>query len=70
MYKIIVVEDEPTALNHVCMILERKCPQYQVIGTAENGQEALDMIQKEPPDVLLTDVKMPVMDGCAAAKGD
>ncbi len=63
MYKIIVVEDEPTALNHVCMILERKCPQYQVIGTAENGQEALDMIQKEPPDVLLTDVKMPVMDG-------
>ena len=63
MYKIIVAEDEPTALNHVCMILAKKCPQYRVVGTAENGQEALDMIQKEAPDVLITDVKMPIMDG-------
>lgn len=58
-----VVEDEPTALNHVCMILKKKCPQYEIIGTAQNGQEALELIRKEPPDVLISDVRMPIMDG-------
>lgn len=63
MYKIMVVEDEPTALNHVCMILEKKCPQYEIMGTAENGSEALRLIREEQPDILISDVKMPVMDG-------
>ena len=58
-----VVEDEPTALNHVCMILEKKCPQYEIMGTAENGGEALRLIREEQPDILISDVKMPVMDG-------
>lgn len=63
MYKILVVEDEPTALSHVCMILEKKCPQYEIMGTAENGGEALEMIRRVQPDILISDVKMPVMDG-------
>lgn len=63
MYRIIVAEDEPTALNHVCMIIQKKCPQYQIIGTAGNGQEALEQIRKNQPDILISDVKMPVMDG-------
>lgn len=63
MYRIIVAEDEPTALNHVLMILRKKCPEYEIQGTAENGREALELIRKEQPDILISDVKMPVMDG-------
>ena len=63
MFKILVADDEPTGLNHVCMILEKKCPQYEIMAVAENGKQALEMIRKERPDILITDIKMPVMDG-------
>lgn len=63
MFRILVVDDEPTGLNHVCTIIEKKCPQYKIIGVAENGQQALDIIRKEHPDILITDIRMPLMDG-------
>ncbi len=63
MYKVLVVDDEPTGLNHVCMILEKKCPQYEIMATAENGLEALELIQKEQPDMLIADISMPIVDG-------
>lgn len=63
MYKVMVVDDEPTGLKHVCTILEKKCAEYKLMGTAQNGQEALEMIRIKQPDILITDVKMPVMDG-------
>lgn len=63
MFKILVADDEPTGLNHVCTILEKKCPQYEIMAVAENGKQALEMIRKERPDILITDIKMPVMDG-------
>ena len=65
MYKVIVVDDEPTALNHVCTILQKKCPDFVVVGTACNGVDALKKIEDDPPDVLITDVQMPIMDGIA-----
>ena len=46
MFKILVADDEPTGLNHVCMILEKKCPQYEIMAVAENGKQALEMIRK------------------------
>lgn len=63
MYRIVIAEDEPAALGHVCMILEKKCPGYQIVGTAGNGLEALSLIRREQPDILISDVRMPVMDG-------
>ena len=63
MYRILIVDDEPAGLNHVRMILQKKCPQYKIIGSANNGKEALDMIRRDQPDVLITDIRMPVMNG-------
>lgn len=63
MFKILVADDEPTGLNHVCMILRKKCPQYDIVATAENGVQALRLVREMQPDVLITDIKMPVMDG-------
>ena len=38
-------------------------PQHLVVGSAVNGQEGLDLILEQKPDLIITDVKMPVMDG-------
>lgn len=63
MYRVMVVDDEPAALGHVCMIIEKKCPGFEVLQVAENGREALEKIEKKQPDILISDVKMPVLDG-------
>lgn len=63
MYNVLLVDDEPTSLNHMQTIIEKKCPEYEVTGRADNGKAALDFMEQELPDVLITDVRMPVMDG-------
>lgn len=63
MYQVFVVEDEPAAMEHICMVVQNKCPEFQVIGTAEDGKSALEQLEYVCPDVLITDVRMPVMDG-------
>lgn len=40
-------------------------PQFQVVGQAENGQDLLQIIAEQQPDVILLDIEMPVMDGFA-----
>lgn len=68
MYRILVVDDEPAAIKHICNIIAIKCPQFDVTATAEHGQEALKRMEEDTPDILITDVKMPVMDGIALAE--
>ena len=67
MYKVIVVDDEPAALSHICSIIAKKCPDYQVIATAENGKEGLEKVQEFQPDLLICDVSMPLMNGIELA---
>ena len=66
MYQVFIAEDEPAALQHLCTIIKIKCPNFQVTGTAENGKDALEQLGELKPDILITDVKMPVMDGMSA----
>lgn len=63
MYRAMVVDDEPSALQHICSIIEKKCPGYQVVARAENGEEALGLVDEVMPDIVITDVKMPRTDG-------
>ncbi|MDD3375745.1 MAG: response regulator [Candidatus Omnitrophica bacterium] len=58
--KILLVEDEPDVSKVVSLRL--RAAGYNVV-TAENGQEGLDQVFKECPDLIVTDVLMPVMDG-------
>lgn len=61
--KLLLVEDE----IHVLKSLEQKIldlnQDYEIIGTASNGTKALELIRKQPPDIVLTDIRMPGMDG-------
>lgn len=63
MLKVILVEDEPSALRYLKSIIENKCIGFEVVDTAEDGIEGLEKIRKIRPDVVITDIKMGRMDG-------
>ena len=62
-FTVIVVEDEELILNDIIKKIDIIGLPYKVIGTAEDGESALELIRQSPPDVLLTDIIIPVMDG-------
>lgn len=62
-FKVMVVDDEVMAVKAICAILEKQCPEFEIAGTAGNGKEALELLNKAPVDLILTDVEMPVMSG-------
>ncbi|TLS67520.1 chemotaxis-specific protein-glutamate methyltransferase CheB [Mariprofundus erugo] len=62
MIRVLLVDDSPIALLTISRILET-APDITVVGRAANGQEALDLIPALQPDVICTDLHMPVMDG-------
>ncbi|KWX77238.1 response regulator [Paenibacillus jilunlii] len=62
LYKILIVDDHFVVREGLKLILETN-EQFQVVGEAENGSEALPMIKELHPDVILMDLNMPVMGG-------
>lgn len=63
MYKIMIVDDEAMSANTLKKYIETHMPDYPVIGSCRNGQEALDSFSRTPADIMLVDIRMPVMDG-------
>lgn len=68
MFRVLVVDDEPSALDYICNIIKMKCPSLTISGTAENGKDGLDQYRRLSPDLVISDVKMPVMDGLDMVK--
>ena len=69
MYQVMVVDDEPMAASLIVNIIKRKYSDFEIMGTAYDGEEALELMEeKGEPDVLITDIQMPVMNGYDAAK--
>ena len=62
-YKVVVVDDETTAVKAICRVIEKHCPKFEIVGTARNGKEALEIISEMHPDLVLTDVDMPLING-------
>ena len=63
MIKILIVEDEPAILNGIKqMILAQNLP-VEIVGCCFNGRTALELFDSVIPDIVLTDIKMPVMNG-------
>jgi len=59
--------DDHTLFRNGLRILLNTIDKYEVAGEAGNGQEFLDLLEQELPDIVLLDIEMPVMDGIAAA---
>lgn len=65
MNKVLIADDEPHVLRVLKMSLEKEGYAVEVCA---NGREALEKIQRDPPDVLVTDIQMPLMDGEALCR--
>ncbi len=63
--KILIVEDEIRIREGIRKLLGRIDDEYQVVGEAEDGSEGLELCRSLNPDLIITDVKMPKMDGLA-----
>ncbi len=68
MHTVFLVEDEPVIRNNIRKAVERNDEYYSVVGEAGDGELALSMIRELKPDILITDIKMPFMDGLALAR--
>ncbi len=68
MLKILVVDDEILIRQWFVFCIEKSSESYEVVGEAENGLEALELYKKLSPDIIITDIKMPVMDGIELMK--
>lgn len=63
MFKLLLADDEADVREGVIQEIDWQKEGFEVVGTAENGNEALELIEKFMPDVVVTDIKMPFMDG-------
>lgn len=66
--RILLVDDQYLFLESLKLVLSSLAPDFEIVGTALNGEEALELLEREGADVVLLDVYMPVMDGVAAVK--
>jgi len=60
---ILLADDEPSALRSLRYIIENYCKDFDIVYCAFNGQEALEKSIELKPDILITDIKMPLLDG-------
>ena len=62
-YTVIVAEDEELLLTNLVQKIQKADPDFLVAGTAQTGDQALALVEKLSPDLVITDIRMPVMDG-------
>lgn len=63
MYRVMIVDDEPLILAGIASLLDWKEYGCEISGKAANGQQALKLMEEQKPDIVITDIKMPGMDG-------
>ena len=67
-YKVILVDDEVEVIDAMQALIHWAELGFEVVGSATNGVKALELVEKLQPDVVLTDIKMPYMDGLELAR--
>ena len=68
MYQIMIVDDEPLILAGIASLLDWEKQECVIAGKAGNGQQALKLMEEQRPDIVITDIKMPGMDGISFMK--
>ena len=65
--RIVIVDDHTLVRQSLAVVLE-EFDDFELVGEARNGQEAVALVEKLQPDVVLMDLVMPVMDGVSATR--
>lgn len=68
MYSVFIVDDEHIVLEGIRSTIDWENSQFTFAGEASDGELALSMIHEMKPDILITDIKMPFMDGLELAR--
>lgn len=68
LYRILLVDDEEEIRQGMIRKFDWKANGFEIVGDAENGQDAFEKTEKLRPDVIITDIKMPFMDGLTLCK--
>ena len=66
--RVLIVDDEPLARRRLVQLLAAR-KDVEIVGEADGGREALELVELLRPDVLLLDIEMPVVDGFGVLKG-
>lgn len=67
-YKVVLVDDEVEVIDAIEQRIHWDILGFEVVGSATNGVKALELVEKQQPDVVITDIKMPYMDGLELAR--
>ena len=65
--RLAIIEDEPPAVRRLQLALVG-VPAIEVVGVANDGRSGLELVRRLRPDVVLTDIKMPMMSGVELAQ--
>lgn len=68
MHTVLIVDDEPVVREGLMYIIDWEKEGFTIIDTASNGNEGLGKIRALQPDLVLTDVRMPELDGIGMVK--
>ncbi|WP_152398967.1 response regulator [Paenibacillus cellulositrophicus] len=63
MYKVLLVDDERIILDGISQMVDWQAFGTELTGTAQNGLQAYDLIAADPPDIVISDIRMPGLDG-------
>ncbi len=63
-----MIADDQELIRQSLQIVLNACEDIEVVATAQNGREVLSAVRRTAPDVILMDIRMPVMDGYDATR--
>ena len=66
--RVLLADDQVLFVESLRTVLETRAEDFEVVGVAFNGREALQLVMEKHPDIILMDVRMPEMDGVEATK--
>ncbi|MDD6203182.1 MAG: response regulator [Lachnospiraceae bacterium] len=69
MYKVVIIDDEPIIVEGLSRSIKWEEWNCQVVGFAYNGDEGMELIRKEKPAIVISDINMPQLDGLSMIAG-
>ena len=63
MYKVVIIDDEPIIVKGLSCVIKWEQYGCELVGSASNGKEGLELIRDKKPDIIFSDIAMPGMDG-------
>lgn len=68
MIKVLIVDDSEIVHQILTKVIKTKSNDIEVVGNAYNGEEAINFLKSNSPDIIIMDIEMPVMDGLTSTR--